>query len=235
LVELLIQPIKKKSAPKRKRLLAMPRTKDANQRIREKQREKILNGAREAFASKGEAATMAEVARAAGVSQGLVYHYFADKEEIFQELTRQIIHTDPMGVRRVAEEAGTPWERIASLISRLMESRRLYPEFYQLMDQVRHSEKTPANLLEQMRRQGEIFHETMRQLIIEGQAEGSVAAGDPDQLLMAVSIWLEGLNRWKFLDPQRIDAHWPDVRIALRMLKPEADERKRLPYGDENT
>jgi AcrR family transcriptional regulator len=193
--------------------------------MREKQREKILDGARKAFARKGLAATMAEIAAAAGVSQGLAYHYFADKEEIFSELASQVIRSDPMGVRHVAQEAGTPWERLTSLISRLMESRRLYPEFHQLLDQVRSSEKTPADVLEQMRRQTEIFHEVMRQLITEGQAEGSVVAGDPEQLLMAVSIWLEGINRWKWLDPQRIDKHWPDVELALRMLKSGADER----------
>jgi AcrR family transcriptional regulator len=224
LVEQVIQPIKRCPSQK-KGPLAMPRTKEANQFIREKQREKILDGARKAFASKGLTATMAEIAATAGVSQGLAYHYFADKEEIFQELASQIVRSDPMGVRHGAEVAGTAWERLTSLISRLMESRRLYPEFHQLLDQVRRSEKTPADLLEQMDRQGEIFHEVMRQLIIEGQAEGSVAAGDPEQLLMAVSIWLEGLNRWQLLDPQRLDKYWPEREIVLRMLKSGANER----------
>jgi len=203
----------------------MPRTKQANQRLREAQREKILLGARKVFAQKGISATMDDIAAAAAVSHGLAYRYFASKEELFYELITQILDADPAGVRGLAEEAGTAWERLATLISRLMESRRRFPEVYQLMDQVQRSEKTPANLLEQIRRQREIFFETMRQLIIEGQAEASVIAGDPDQLLMAVSIWLEGINRWKLLDPQRIDKHWPDVGIALRMLKAGADER----------
>ena len=40
---------------------------------------RILAGARTAFARKGMAATMADVAAAAGVSQGLPYRYFSDK------------------------------------------------------------------------------------------------------------------------------------------------------------
>jgi AcrR family transcriptional regulator len=203
----------------------MPRTEEASQRLRETQRENILQGARKVFAQKGMSATMDDIAAAAAVSHGLAYRYFASKEEIFHELVKQILHTDPAGVRRLAEEAGTAWERLARLLSRLMESRHLFPEIYQLLDQIRRSERTPADLREQMNRQGEIFQESLRQLIIEGQAEGSVVAGDPDQLLMAVSIWLEGINRWKLLDPQRIDKHWPDVEIALRMLKAGADER----------
>src|SRR5262245_10565427 len=58
----------------------MPRTEEANQRVREAQRAKILDGATAAIARKGWAATMADVAAAAEVSQGLAYRYFANKE-----------------------------------------------------------------------------------------------------------------------------------------------------------
>lgn len=204
----------------------MPRSEVANQRIREQQQVKILNGARKAFARKGFAATMAEIAASAGVSQGLIYHYFADKDVIFQELVAQIIRSDPLGVRQGAAQTGTPTEQLTSLISRLMESRRLYPEIHQLVDHLQRSEKTPADLREQMRRQAELFHRTLRQLIIEGQADGSVAPGNPDQLVMAVSIWLEGINRWRSLDPERLERQWPDVHIALRLLTAGAGERR---------
>lgn len=203
----------------------MPRTKEANQRLRETQRAKILQGAHKVFAQKGMSATMDDIATAAEVSHGLAYRYFANKDEIFQELVQQILDSDTVGLRRVTEEAGTAWERLSSLIVRLMESRRRFPEVYQLMEQIQRSEKTPADLLEQMSRQGKIFQEAVRQLIVEGQAEGSVVAGDPDQLLMAVSIWLEGLNRCNSLDPQRLEKAWPDAEIALRMLKSGAEKR----------
>lgn len=42
-------------------------------RSQDAQRTNILEGARRAFARKGQAATMADVAQAAGVSQGLAY------------------------------------------------------------------------------------------------------------------------------------------------------------------
>src|SRR5258708_8598648 len=71
----------------------MPRTKEANQHIREEQRAKILDGARKVFARKGMAATMAEVAAEASVSQGLAYRYFASKEAIFHLLVDPALHT----------------------------------------------------------------------------------------------------------------------------------------------
>lgn len=55
-------------------------------RSQDAQRTNILEGARRAFARKGQAATMADVAQAAGVSQGLAYRYFASKEQLVNEL-----------------------------------------------------------------------------------------------------------------------------------------------------
>jgi hypothetical protein len=61
----------------------MPLTEAANQRIREAQRAKILRAAWKAFARKGRAMTMADVATAANVSYGLTYRYFASARRRF--------------------------------------------------------------------------------------------------------------------------------------------------------
>ena len=64
-----------------------PRTEEANQHIREEQRERILEAAKAIFAHKGFSETkMSEIAAAANVSYGLAYHYFANKEAIFSTL-----------------------------------------------------------------------------------------------------------------------------------------------------
>ena len=52
-------------------------------------RRQILQGARRVFLSTGfDGASMNEVARAAGVSKGTLYVYFASKEDLFAELLR---------------------------------------------------------------------------------------------------------------------------------------------------
>src|SRR5215510_7982397 len=144
----------------------MPSKEAANPHLREAQRAKILEGARNVFARKGTAATMADVAVAAGVSQGLAYRYFANKEEIFHELVEQTIRTDPAGLQHVDAIAGTPVERLAVLLSRLVEARRQHPEFFQLFDQVQNSEATPNDLRELIRRHSQTFHDVVRQLIV---------------------------------------------------------------------
>jgi AcrR family transcriptional regulator len=200
----------------------MPRTEAANQRLREVQREKILDAAIRVFARKGMEATMAEVAAEAAVSHGLAYHYFVNKEALFHALVEQVIQTDPAGVKSFPEMSGTPGERLALLISRLVESRREHPEFHQLLDQVQSSEITPDDLRELIHRQGQTFFKVTRQLIAEGQATGEVTAGDPDQLATAVAACLVGLTRLTLYEPEQFKKHSPDAEILLRMLMPQA-------------
>lgn len=61
----------------------MPRKKEDNKVIQEVSRRKILMAAFELFANSGYAQTTVDrIASRAGVSKGLIYHYFGSKEEI---------------------------------------------------------------------------------------------------------------------------------------------------------
>lgn len=69
----------------------------------ESRRQQIIDGALEVFANKGfEKATNKDIAAAAGIgSPGLIYHYFKDKTDLFQQVVEQrmpvlqlLIHSD---------------------------------------------------------------------------------------------------------------------------------------------
>src|SRR6266700_3260838 len=164
----------------------MPRTRAANQHIREEQRAKILKSARKVFARKGMATTMADVAAAAEVSQGLAYRYFANKEAIFYELVVQALQEPSARLQRIQEMEATPGERLAELISVSVESRRDHPEFYQLLGQALSSEEALPDLRQLVRKQSQFLQEGLRRLIVEGQITGEVRAADPDQLVRAI-------------------------------------------------
>ncbi len=199
----------------------MPRTEEANQRLRETQRAKILESASKVFARKGMATTMTDVAVEASVSQGLAYRYFANKEALFHALVEQAMQASPM---TMLEMPGTPGERLTLLVERMVEARREQPEFFQLLDQIQSSETTLEDLHTLLRRRGQIFLDMLRQLIVEAQATGEVIAGDPDQLVTAVAACLEGLTRLALHTPEQIKKHCPETGILLRMLKPQADQ-----------
>ena len=199
----------------------MPRTEAANQRIREEQREKILEAARRVFARKGRAATMADVANEANVSQGLAYRYFANKEAIFHELVEQAVQAGPAALQRRLERPGTPGERLFLWVSSMVESRRERPEFFQLFDQVLSDEAMPHGLRQLVQGYARTVQDQLRHLIVEGQAEGSVRVADPDQLVRAILVYLDGLARgYTLYGPEQFNQHFPDAEILLRMLKP---------------
>ncbi len=203
----------------------MPRTAEANQRLREEQRAKILDGAMKVFAQKGSAATMAEIAAAAEISQGLAYRYFANKEAIIHAVLEQVMQAGIGAMPHILEMPGTVWERLTFLISRTWEGRREHPELYQLMYQALSDESMPNDLRELMIRQRQAYQDVMRQLIVEGQATGEVAAGDPDQLMVVVLVSLDGLSRWSMYNPEEFTQHFPSAEIILRIFKPQSDQR----------
>ncbi|GIM47935.1 hypothetical protein DNHGIG_34840 [Collibacillus ludicampi] len=198
----------------------MPRTEEANQRLREAQRAKILDAARKVFARKGWAATMADIAAAAEISQGLAYRYFANKEAIFNEVVKQAVQSGYSRLQRILEMPGTPGERLELLVSRVFENRRERLEFFQLIVQAFQDEATPEDLRDLLRMQSQTFQDVMRQLIVEGQATGEVADGDPDQLVLAVIACLNGLSSLALRLPEKFKNHFPEPRIIMRMLKP---------------
>jgi AcrR family transcriptional regulator len=62
-------------------------------------RRQILDGARGVFLAQGfDAASMGEIAKAAGVSKGTLYVYFQSKEELFGAIVRQECKTQAEGI-----------------------------------------------------------------------------------------------------------------------------------------
>jgi AcrR family transcriptional regulator len=198
----------------------MQRKDAVDQYSRETQRANILEGARRVFARKGKAATMADVAGAAGVSQGLAYRYFTSKEEIYRELLEQALEQAALAIAHPMDSSATPGHRLTLLITQLVEYRRDHLELFQLLDQVVSSDAIPDDVAELIRRRRERFLAEFRQLIVEGQATGEAAAGDPDQLLIAITASLDGLVRYGLHHPEQFHRLCPDASILLRMLKP---------------
>jgi AcrR family transcriptional regulator len=199
----------------------MPRNEQANEKLRKETTQKILDAATSVFAARGLDATMADIAAKAGVSQGLAYHYFASKEEIFDILVKQATEAGGGPAARINQIQGTPGKRLSLLITNILENNRENPGFSQIMYHVLEDENAPGNLKVLVQRNGKVIQDIMRQLIIEGQATKEIIEDDPDQLMVALMACFNGLmKRATLLDPSDAKKHFPDVKIILRMLKP---------------
>ncbi len=202
----------------------MPRTPEANQRIREAQRAKILESARRVFARKGMDATITDIATEAQMSLGLAYRYFADKEAIVSELVKQTVPDDATEFENLVKMPGTPGERLAALIANIVGARgqRESLEAHQLLAHALDAHAMPEEIRTLLSRRYQMLLTTLRQLIVEGQATGEVAPGDPDQLVAIMSACLDGLTRWALRDPEQFRVYVPDAKIVLRLVQPPA-------------
>lgn len=198
----------------------MPRTNEANQRIRREQRSRILDAARRVFARKGMAATVDDIAAEAGISHGLAYRYFANKTALFSELVIQDLQAPAEWLEQFEGAPNAPLEKIRQIVIGFVTSRRDHPERYQLLAQVLNDESAPEELRQRVTQRSQKVRSVLRRLIIAGQASGEVAPGDPNQLVRAIFSALEGLTAWPKSDPAAHQADFPNAEILLRMLEP---------------
>src|SRR5579859_3886000 len=85
-------------------------------------RERILQSARAAFAESGADAQIDDVARHAGVGVGTVYRHFPTKQALLTELVRQTFRLFTEWAREALEAAGEPFALIEGLLRRIAET-----------------------------------------------------------------------------------------------------------------
>jgi AcrR family transcriptional regulator len=197
----------------------VPRTEVANERVRQEARARILAGARAAFARKGVAATMADVAASAGVSQGLPYRYFSDKDDLIRALVTEAVQEAGAEGLPPAVPGGAAG-RLRRLVTSLVEARRAHPELFLLLQHVVSDPATPRDLLDLIMARGRAVADTMRRLVTEAQAAGEAAPDDPDQLVIAIMACLDGLGRFTLAHSEQAAEHFPAAEIITRMLQP---------------
>src|SRR5215475_11818800 len=99
----------------------MPRSKSANEAIREQRRTQILFSAAKVFARKGYAGTkIPDLAVAAEMSQGLLYRYFAGKEEVFSSLVEQATQGIYLHARQALIGQGRAWDRLVMFTEQIL-------------------------------------------------------------------------------------------------------------------
>lgn len=88
----------------------MPRlTVHARRALAQKRQQQILQAAAQVFAEKGFAgATIRDIARAAGVSEGSIYLYFKNKQDLLVHLPRQFIQPPVDTLRAASRQATAP-------------------------------------------------------------------------------------------------------------------------------
>lgn len=94
----------------------------------DKRRDQILACARELFGDQHyETVSNADIARAAGISRGLLNHYFGSKRELYLEIVRSMLDVPPIPVPEYVEGAAIE-ERVSESIDGWLELLARNPE-----------------------------------------------------------------------------------------------------------
>jgi AcrR family transcriptional regulator len=194
----------------------MPRTKEAFQQIRDESRQHILDKAAEVFAGRGLANTkISDLAESAGVSQGLLYRYFNDKDDVFVALLERAVN----GVNDIAQiciqRTGTPLEKLHWLTEQVLQGMSEGHTYLRLISQAMALSGRAHITIWKL----ETVVKILRDLIIEGQAVGEIAKRDPDQLVILYLGCLYGLAAGKGFSIPWLDEHFPVADAVLQILR----------------
>lgn len=203
----------------------MPRTPEDNELIRAARRDEIFRAAGRVFAKKGFAATkIADIAAEAKLSHGLLYHYFASKEEVYAALFEEIVARRPT-LEQIMHGAGSPRERLSRLIEFMMDKSTSRPELGVLVTQALVADTLPSGTREQFLTYGRAAHELIVELIRQGQALGDMSpTPSAEELATAIQAMLRGLSTLRFLLTSAYEDAPPMPRVeldtVLRVLGP---------------
>ena len=193
-----------------------PLNEDQLHQIRDERKEQIMRAAIRVFARRGIFGTkMNMIAAEAGISHGLLYHYFKSKDELFITVVQWSMEEAHSGFKEIYDVPGTPIEKIRMLTHMILQEDET-PHFM-LIQQARTSEGVPEEAKRIMEQYSiDSFVGQLLPLFKEGQLAGEVAPGDLEQLTACYLAVLAGLMTMK---TQEDDSYkLPDVDLLLRIV-----------------
>src|SRR5512145_2889930 len=95
-----------------RRVIILPRVKQQFDAMRSETKEKIKTAGLQLFAYKGLAATsIQDIATQAGISVGLMYHYYKSKEDLFDELAETAVELASESMQMIFNSDQSPAEK----------------------------------------------------------------------------------------------------------------------------
>lgn len=193
----------------------MPRNSERNQRLKEERRQQIMSNALKLFTQKGLAATkISDIAFASGISQGLMYHYYQSKEEVYTELIQIAFGKMKEACRWLVAQPISSKEKIKLAIEELLkaiEKNEDAARYHLLIAQATVSETTPSETKDIIKRENTFPYEAIAVIMAEGQKSGEIKMYDPQELAMVFWTSINGLAIYKAVHGDRFKALNPDI------------------------
>lgn len=193
----------------------MPRSTKENAELREARRRHILDAALRVFAAKGLArAKVADIAREANFSHGLLYHYFAGKEAVFEALVAEVMERVDADLAPTTERA---IDRITASITRRCEMLDGIDPVRVVMHAVFQGEVGTPELHARLSKHMVRLRRRLRDLIARAQREGDIDPNiDADEIGRLLMFLFRGLS----IDVPHHPLPRPAAETILHLLAP---------------
>lgn len=126
-----------------------PKSKDQFAKIRAESEEKILNAGLELFAEHGyQATSIAQIAKQAGVSKGLMYNYFESKQALLRKIISQAIEESQRIVDHALEDYEKPEEELEHLVMDSIDYVKQNFNFFRLISLLSFQKKVMESIID---------------------------------------------------------------------------------------
>ncbi|MFC2082320.1 TetR/AcrR family transcriptional regulator, partial [Bacteroidota bacterium] len=193
----------------------MARNKELNQQMKDARIEQILSSALKLFSTKGLAATkITDISEAADMSQGLIYHYYKSKEEIFIELIRGAFEKINAGSLYIENLPLSPREKIKTAIEGILENLEVSENsarYHLLVVHASISTAIPREAKSIIESENKKPYDTIARIIKAGQADGTIKNFDADELATIFWTSVKGLAMHKAVQGAKFKSPDPEI------------------------
>ena len=179
----------------------MPRTKEQNEKMREEKKALIKKGAVKLFASKGFfATTIKDIANEVSVAQGLVYHYYQSKDDIYLEVISHALDMMNEAVEGLKKSNQPADEKIRDAIRELFKTIQTSDTFNQtvrIIISAKNSTAIPEKVKAVLDEKRDIPYQVLSEIFKTGQQEGTIIEEDPYTLSIVFWTFINGLAIYK--------------------------------------
>ena len=182
---------------------------------KERRREEILAVGLDLFVRKGYAATKTQdISRAAGMSEGLLFHYFESKEKLYEELIKIGVSGPRLVLSGIEGEPLEFFETAAREIFRYLKTEPFVAKMFVLMAQASINDTAPESVKVLLAGVDHITPSAKK--IHMGQKNGTIRKGDP--VALAAAFWgaVQGVAEMAALIP---DIPVPDSEWIVDILR----------------
>ena len=166
---------------------------------REKRRQEILIVALDIFVHKGFAAAKTQdIADAAGISEGLMFHYFETKEKLYEELIKTAMEGREMALNGIKNEGLEYFQIAAKMIFHYLKAEPFVAKMFVLMGQAQNNDSVPESVKTLMAKID--IGDTVKK-IKQGQKKGEIKKGNPAALAFAFWGAVQGIAEQAALLP----------------------------------